>query len=303
MTSIISSAQASATAATSIVVPLGSTPSVGELVLVILSVSNQIVTRGPGYNTTNQWLEAQALRSRADSATLSVWYHTWNAADTGSNATFTFVPAPGLGIGDTSLPNANAQAIGIVLSASAPQEWSQQASAGTTDLSVVLGPQKQSNAGAFTVTAEFLNNAMSVLSTSDGSATLVQSVSTARGSLSAWVSAGSAGYKPRLSSTVAGELLTAFLSVNDSTPNIYTPPVIQEGPMSYDPLGVRYKIARYYTVLNTAGVFTAGRYLSTDQLNAATQVFTNNQPVTSGDRTNLLNSGVGGDFRYSPTGH
>src|SRR5579863_4227071 len=175
MTSVISSGQASVTAATSIVVPLGSTPSLGELTLVILSVSNAIVTHGPGYNGTNQWIEVEALRARGDSSTLSVWYHTWNAADVGSSATFVFVPAPGLGVGDTSLPSANAQAISIVLSASAVQEWSQQAVANVTDSSVRGARQRQNNSGAFVLTASFLNNAASALAISDGSATLVQS--------------------------------------------------------------------------------------------------------------------------------
>lgn len=303
MTSIISSGQASAAAAASIVVPLGSTPSVGQLVLVVLSVSNQIVTQGPGYNGANQWLEVQALRAQADGSTLSVWYHTWNAADSGNSATFALVPAPGLGVGDTSLPNANAQGIGIVLSASAVQEWSQQPGPGGPVSAVAIGPVKQNNGGGFVITAEFLNGANATLSTSDPAATLVQSVHAAQGSLSAWTSAGVVGYKPTMRSTVAGELLTAFLTVNDATPNIYTPPVVQEGPMAHDALGYRYKITRYYTVLNTAGTFTAGRYLSTDQLNAATQVFTNNSVITPTDLNNLLNSGIGGDFRYSPTGH
>jgi len=302
MTTTISSDQASVTAATSITVPLGSTPSTGELVLVILSVSNQIIVQGPGYNTTNQWIQAEALRSHTDSSTLSVWYHTWNASDSGSSATFTFEPAIGLGVGDLSLPNANAQAIAMVLSASAVQEWSQQ-SGGIATQSVAIGPQKQNNGGGFTITAAFLNGEAATLSTSDSHASLVYALSAAQGSLSVWVSTGVAGYKPTLSSTVAGELLAAFLSVNDSTPNIYTPPVVQEGPMSYDALGFRYKLTRYYTVLNNSGTFTAARYLSTDQLSAATQVFSNNAVISSTDYTNLLNSGVGGDFRYSITGH
>jgi hypothetical protein len=50
-------------------------------------------------------------------------------------------------------------------------------------------------------------------------------------------------------------------------------------------------------VLNNGGTFTAARYQSTDQIAAATQVFVNNQSISSTDRTNILNSGVGGDFR------
>jgi hypothetical protein len=90
--------------------------------------------------------------------------------------------------------------------------------------------------------------------------------------------------------------------VNDATPNIYNPPVIYEAPVAENALFYRYSLQRFYTVLNNSGIFTANRYLSTDQIAAATQVFTNNTPVKAADVTNLLNSGVGGDFRYSITG-
>jgi hypothetical protein len=58
----------------------------------------------------------------------------------------------------------------------------------------------------------------------------------------------------------------------------------------------RISFHQQYTVLNNAGSFTAGRFFSQDQLAAATQVFTQTQLVSDTDRTNLLTTGVGGDF-------
>lgn len=67
--------------------------------------------------------------------------------------------------------------------------------------------------------------------------------------------------------------------------------------MADNQLMYRYRIPRYFTVLNNTGTFSAKRYLSTDDIAAATQVFVNNQPITTTDRTNLLAAGVGGDFQ------
>lgn len=100
------------------------------------------------------------------------------------------------------------------------------------------------------------------------------------------------------SPTVANpcEILAGVLCLNDSPTFLYVPALVYEGPIAEDALLFRYTLARAYTLLNNAGTFTQTRYTSTDQLNAATQVFTNNSPVTSTDRTNILNAGVGGEF-------
>lgn len=311
MTSIISTGSQSVTAATSITIPLGSTPAVGELVLVFLGTSNEIVVHPPGWNVIpsggqgpnqNAWTKVLGIQSRGDASKLEVYYHTWNAADSGNSATFNFSPAPSLGIGDKDLSNANAQAIALVLSACGVQEYAPQ---GTLDLlqsSLVLPPVKQQNSGGAIASVAFTNGQSVTFTNSDAGAVSQGAVSTASGSLAAWTSSGSPGYRPTVRSSAAGELLGAFLSVNDATPNIYLAPVIYEGPVAQDALLYRYTLARFYTVLNNGGVFTANRYISTDQYNAATQVFTNNAPVKAADVTNLLNSGVGGDFRYSITG-
>lgn len=302
MTTTVSTGTQAVTGATSITVPLGSTPAVGDLVVVFLGVSNQIVVHPPGWNGTNQWFLAQSLRARTDNSGLSVFYHTWNAADTGNSTTFNFSPAPSLGIGDRDLSTANAQALAVVLSPSAVQEFSQQGILDDTATFLRLPPQKQANGAAFVLTAAYANGQALSFTTSDAGATSLGSLSTVSGSLAAWSSAGSAGYQPTLSSSAPDELLGAFLAVNDSTPNIYNAPVVFEAPMADNPLFYRYTLGRYYTVLNNGGTFTATRYLTTDQLAAATQSFTNNAPIKPADYTNLLNAGVGGDFRYSITG-
>ena len=87
------------------------------------------------------------------------------------------------------------------------------------------------------------------------------------------------------------------VSVSDNQPQLYNPPFLEEGPMGQNALMYRYRINRYFTVLNNGGTFTAQRYQSTDQIAAATQVFVNNQPISPTDRTNILNSGVGGEFQ------
>lgn len=304
MTSIISTGSQSVSAATSITVPLGSTPTSGELVLVFLGVSNQIVVHPPGQTGgvgTNQWFKAQGLNARTDGSALQVFYHTWNAADSGSSATFSFSPAPSLGIGDKDLSSANAVGIGVVLSASAVQEFSQQGILDDSALKLQLPPVKQNNSGGFVVSAGYTNSQVT-FSTSDGSATLRNSLSGASGSLYVWTSTGSVGYKPTLTSSAARELLGAFLTVNDATPNIYNAPIVYEAPAEGDPLTYRYTHQRSYTVLNNSGAFSAIRFPTTDQLSAATQYFTNNTPVKPADVTNILNAGVGGDFRYSITG-
>lgn len=86
-------------------------------------------------------------------------------------------------------------------------------------------------------------------------------------------------------------------TVSDNLPQLYNGPFIEEAPMGMNALMARYRMNRYFTVLNNGGTFSAQRYQSTDQIAAATQVFVNNRPITSADRTNILASGVGGDFR------
>lgn len=309
MTTTISTGSQSVFGATSITVSLGSTPAVGDLVVVFLGVSNQIVVHPPGWNSTvngtqvNQpaWFLAESLRARTDNSGLSVFYHTWNAADTGSSATFTFSPAPTLGIGDKDLSTANAVALAVVLSPCAVQEFSQQGIQDDRALSVRVPPQKQANGGGFNLTAAYFNG-QGNLSTSDAGAVNLGGLNTASGSLSGWSSAGSAGYQPTLSSSAPGELLSAFLAVNDATPNIYNPPVIYEAPAADNALFYRYTHQRYYTVLNNSGVFTVIRFPTTDQLFAATRFFVGNAPISAAEYTNILNAGIGGDFRFSPTG-
>lgn len=295
MTSIRFSAASSAAAATQITVALGGTPNVGDLVLVWLGLSNQIVVQPPGYNGTNQWLKAGGLQGPSSKTALHYFYHTWNASDSGSSAVFTFSPAPSLGVGDTDMSTASAVGVAVVVAASsavldtAPQ--------GAAEAVKSLPAPRTKRGASSVLTGAYSASGGSWSATVGGvvtTATLGKQVLTVFSD----TSTPAAGYSPTFSETVAGDLMLGYFTLSDNGPQVYNPPILQEGPVANDdPLFLRYKLARYYTVLNNSGVFTSARYLSTDQIAAATQVFTNNAPVVTADRTNLLNSGVGGDFR------
>lgn len=306
MPSIKFSNTATATAATSITVPLGGSPASGDLVLVFLLVDNEIITHQPGYasestSTSNPWFKLDGVRA-PDSSSLSGWYHTWNASDSGSSVVFTFVAAPTLGVGDKDIPNANAVAVAVVLngaSSTALLEHNGYGTAQDSVITVAASPLKLFGQMAFHAVAT--NGSTASWSDSDSLSSLTQAVTlaTASGmSLSVFQRVNSpALYSPSftLSDSAKSPMIQA-VSVSDKLPQIYNAPFIEEGPMGENPLMNRYKMNRYFTVLNNTGIFTAVRFQSTDQIAAATQVFVNNQPITSTDRTNILASGVGGDF-------
>lgn len=308
MASIKFSATSTALAATSITVALGGSPAVGDLVLVFLAVDNEIITHQPGWAseftaTPNPWFEMDSLRT-PDSSTLSAWYHTWNASDSGSSVVFSFVPAPTLGIGDKDLPSANALAVAVVLngaSSTALLEHNTYGSAQDSVSSVMASPLKQAATVAFH--GVFTNGSTATWSDTDGLSSLVQQVTAATASgmtLAVFQRVNSpALYRPsfRLSDNSIHTMTVQASSVSDNQPQIFNPPYIEEGPMADNRLMFRYRINRFFTVLNNTGTFVARRYLSTDDIAAATQVFTNNQPISSTDRTNILTAGVGGDFR------
>jgi hypothetical protein len=306
MTTIKFSATATVSAATSITVPFGGSPAVGDLVVVFLLVDSEIITHQPGWATEftanpNPWFKMEGLRS-PDNATLSGWYHTWNASDSGTSAVFTFVPAPTLGIGDKDLPTANAVAIAAVFdgaNATAVLEHNGYGSAQDLVSTIPASPLKlASNMALHAVGA---NGSTASLTDSDSLATLVQSVtlaSPAGMTLALFKRVNSpAGYRPSFTLAASSKsLMVQAMSVSDNLPQIYNGPFIEEAPMGMNALMARYRMNRYFTVLNNGGTFSAQRYQSTDQISAATQVFVNNQPISATDRTNLLNAGVGGDF-------
>lgn len=100
------------------------------------------------------------------------------------------------------------------------------------------------------------------------------------------------GPSPSISTVVAG-------FSDASTAWLYTAPFVREGIPS--PTNRRlmenYSYHEGYTVINQGGTFQATRFYTQDQLAAATQTFTGTQQVTATDRTNILNDGIGGDFR------
>lgn len=307
MSTIKFSAASSAPSATSIVVALGGTPAVGDLVVVFLLVDNEIITHQPGWASEftanpNPWFKLDSVRA-PDSSTLSGWYHTWNASDSGSSATFTFIPAPTLGIGDKDLPSTNAVAVAAVFDGASLTALLEHNIYGSAqDLVSAVTPTALKKAAGLSLHAVGVNGSTASWSDSDGSASLVQAAtlgSPAALSLSVFQRPNSpAAYRPRLTlADSAKSPLVQAISVSDNQPQLYNPPYIEEGPMGQNALMFRYRLNRYFTVLNNAGTFSAHRYQSTDQIAAATQVFVNNQPITSTDRTNLLNSGVGGDFQ------
>lgn len=299
MSNIRFSAASSVTAATQITVGLGGTPNVGDLVLVWLGLSNQIVVQPPGYNGTNQWFKAGGLQGFSRSC-LHMYYHTWNASDSGSSVAFAFSPAPTLGVGDTDLSSASAVAVAVVVQAG-PAVLDMSFQGGPDGLAqplsgLPLPPVKRLASSALLGAYSASGGAWSA---SDGTPVL-QTATLGNQVLSVLDNLNTVpvGYSPNLNQSAPGDLQISYFTLSDSGPQVYNPPVIQEAPVADDnPLFMRYKLQRYYTVLNNAGIFSASRYLSTDQLNAATQVFTNNNPVSATDRTNLLNAGVGGDFR------
>lgn len=307
MASIKFSATSTATAATSITVALGGSPAVGDLVLVFLLVDNEIITHQPGWATEftatpNPWFMLSSLRA-PDAATLSGWFHTWNASDSGSSATFTFVPAPTLGIGDKDVSSANAVAIAVVLDGANRTAVLENNTYGTTERPVItIRPTPMKKPGQMTFHLVGTTGSTASWFDNDGSSTLVQSVTSTSGpsfTMSLFEAANtSTGYFPMLSINDGPQFSkTIGVSVSDAQPQLYNSPYIEEAPMGMNALMARYRMNRYFTVLNNAGTFSAQRYQSTDQIAAATQVFVNNQPITTTDRTNLLNSGVGGDFR------
>src|SRR6266849_1885312 len=293
MTSIRFSAASTATAATSIVVGLGGTPAVGDLVVVWVGVSNQIITNGPGWNGPLQWVNLEGLQSQ-NHTVLSAWSHTWNAGDSGSSVTFNFQPGPSLGIGDTDLSTASAVAVAVVIAG--PTAILQDRIIGTFgDSPSLVGPVAPL---ASNMALSAILTAATSAAIGDPGASVITSVTNAGMTLKAFSSPNSpVRYSPVYTMPSLADAKVSIVTLRDSPTLVYTPPVVQEGPVTEDALFFRYKLTRYYTVLNNGGTFTAQRYLSTDQIGAAAQVFTNNAPVTSADRTNILNAGIGGDFR------
>lgn len=308
MSSIKFSATSTATAASSITVALGGTPAIGDLVVVFLGTYNEIITHQPGWAseftaTPNPWFVGNILRA-TDTSTLSSWYHTWNASDSGTSVTFNFVPAPSLGIGDKDVSLTNAVAIAVVFDGSllsAQLEHNVQGVDGAQVNTLKATPLKL--AANMALHAVFCSGSTVTITDSDPAAVLVQHVGNGNGpvplSLTVYrASNTSAGYAPTFTKALSAQfLMEAAISVSENQPQLYNPPYIEEAPMGMNALMARYRMNRYFTVLNNAGTFNAQRYQSTDQIAAATQVFTNNQPITATDRTNILNSGVGGDFQ------
>ncbi len=310
MSSIKFSASSSAPATTSLTVALGGTPAVGDLVVVFLLVDNEIITHQPGWAseftaTPNPWFKLDGIRA-PDTSTLTGWYHTWNASDSGSSVVFTFVPAPTLGIGDKDIPNTNALAIAVVFnganSTALLESTSSDLGFDSTVLVIPSSPMKKT--ASFNLECGASNNSLGTWTNSDAGATLVRQATLNAGeglTMSVWSKASiPAGYQTTLKLIEFADVRTLIglsVSVSDVLPQQYNPPYIEEGPMADNRLMYRYRLNRYFTVLNNGGTFSAQRYQSTDQIAAATQVFVNNQPITSTDRTNILNSGVGGDFK------
>jgi hypothetical protein len=309
VSSIKFSATATASAATSITVSFGGSPAVGDLVVVFLLTDNEIIVHQPGYaseftSAPNPWFMMESLRA-PDASTLRAAYHTWNASDSGSSVVFTFVPAPTLGIGDKDVSTANAVAVAAVFNganSTAILEHNIYSTAQDLGHSVSSSPLKK--AAGMVLHCAAANGTTAGVTDSDSGAFLVQAavLSTAAGGMTMYVysqSPAAVGYAPTFSINLgapAVSMASEAVSVSDNQPQLYNAPFIEEAPMGMNALMARYRLNRYFTVLNNGGIFSAQRYQSTDQIAAATQVFVNNQPITSTDRTNILNSGVGGDF-------
>lgn len=307
MTNIKFSTTSQASAATSIAVGLGGTPSVGDLVLVALGADNEIVTQQPGFNGNTQWYQLNSFRSPFDTGnTFTVWAHTWNASDTGSSVTFNFVPAPTIGVGDKDLPSTNALAIGITLDGGTTPAWLENSVAGLDSDWLYINNHSTIKPPPLRIAADLgvsIGYAVGVASftNSDGTATLQQSVTNSSGNgqtMSLYTRASTpAGYVPTLTFQGRGTVVGASVSVRDNGTLKYLPPFLQEAPAGDGPLFFRYSPPRHYTILNNSGVFTAVRYPTQDDLAAATAYYLNDAVVSTTERTNILNAGVGGEFR------
>jgi len=198
-------------------------------------------------------------------------------------------------VGDKDLSTATAVAVCVLVSAGpAVLDYSFQGVPDTRK-TVSLSPQKRASSSTLTGAYSASGGAWSA---TDGVAVVTATLGGQVLTVFRQLNTVPVNYSPAFTNTVADDLMIASSSLSDAGVQVYNPPVIQEAPVANDdPLFVRYKLQRYYTVLNNAGIFSAQRYLSTDQIAAATQVFTNNAPLAAGDRTNILASGVGGDFR------
>lgn len=301
------SASANAAAATSITIPLGGTPAVGDFVLAYLLTDNEIITHQPGWATEftanpNPWFKMESIRD-PNNATLTGWYHTWNASDSGSSVTFTFVPAPSLGIGDKDVSTTNAVAVVLVFFAnnSAVLEHNGYGTAQDLVSNTQASPLKLPGPFTFHAVAA-VQPGITGIQDLDPLAASIDAAASGNLYLAVYETAGSpAGYAPQFFSQVPASIMIQATSVKDGLPQLYNPPYIEEAPMGMNALMARYRMNRFFTVLNNAGTFSAQRYQSTDQIAAATQVFVNNQPITTlVDRSNILLSGVGGDFRAVP---
>lgn len=295
MTTIKFSNAVVAPATTSVVVPFGGAPAVGDLVVVWLAVDNQIHIVNPGYNSTNQWFPMSEVRLPIKHQ-LRAFYHTWNASDSGNSATFTLVPSPALTPADDNILTANAVAVAVVLTG--PVGLKEQFPSETLDqVQASINTVATKNAVSSMFTAVYTPSLVTV-STADPSDSVVRTATGAAQVLTLFkVNSPGLGYQTVITPTAQSAMAVHQASFNDNPTFIYHPPVLQEGPVQEDILFFRYKLTRGYTVINQGGPFSAHRWLTTDQLAAATQVFVGSQTITSTDRTNLLNSGVGGDFR------
>jgi len=296
MTTTRFSASTTASAATTISVALGGTPSVGDLVVVFLSTDNEIITHQPGWNTNNQWHELQSYRCKQSSGnTLTVWHHTWNANDSGSSAAFTFVPNnANINVGEKVINSTNALAVAVVLAGQT--QYLETNSLGPLQPQTTLTlPNRRLVANSLLYAAYASNTTLSAPDT------LVQNANLGAQNLSVWKAttvSTQPSYQPTVTAGAITDLATAQVSLSDTNAAyVYVTPYLEEGPMADNRLMFRFKLLRHFTVLNNSGVFTAVRYQSTDQVNAATQVFTNDQVISSTDRTNILNAGIGGEFR------
>lgn len=312
MASIRFSGSAQASAATSLTLPLGGTPSVGDLVLAWVGVDNEIPVRQPGDQTRanppalgTQWVHDVGNRAQ-DGSTLNFFYHTWNASDSGSSVTFQFTPTQSSGLGAKNNASANAVACAVVLTGPTSCMLESNIIQAASDFRYfTLHGSALKRPSAMAFHAVYSNGTTGSVTDSDGSASLVVSQTNSSGlgqSLSVFSAASSPAQYAPLFSFPSGQLgmVVAAASVTDSTTQSYNPPYIDEAPVSWDSnLLIRYRMSRNYTVLNNSGTFTAVRYESQSDRDNATQVFTDNSNATPTDRTNLLNSGVGGDFRGS----
>jgi hypothetical protein len=303
---------------------LPATPTIGDLMMVWIGMDTPMTIHPPTNYATglaDSWVPVYGGQGYQD-ARLWCFMKTANATDA-TQTSFTFNFLPMLDTSQAGLPqyattdfvatlvtyqSSSSGAAGLDMSAA--QSYPNDPGLRNYNLPLINSTGGLSDkfvSAVFSLT-ENAGSSFPAYTHSDPATSLTQSVTFSGGNqhtlaLSVYLGMSGTTYPYQISSSRQGaEVVTSshgLRNVPTGSSWYYRTPFVREGfPYEGDDqmLIRRISFHQQYTVLNNAGSFTAGRFFSQDQLAAATQVFTQTQLVSDTDRTNLLTTGVGGDF-------